>query len=264
MMLESSSKNTPELIVALDYSESSAALELITKLKGLPLIFKIGLELFISEGPTFVHQLVQEEHRIFLDLKLHDIPSTVAKAALRAARLGVEMLTVHIAGGNDMFLAIREKFNETQPMAAPKILGVSVLTSFDQGGWEHVQHALLGSERLSQSPTSIASSVDSMVDAAVHWGVDGIVCSPWELATLRSKHPGLYTVVPGIRYNESSSERKKNFKDDQVRVFSPAEAREAGASAIVVGRPITQASDPKSVAQRILKDIGTFSTDPHG
>jgi orotidine-5'-phosphate decarboxylase len=198
-----------------------------------------------------------------LDLKLHDIPNTVARAALRAGRLGVEFLTVHITGGPEMFAAIRAEFSNLSGGAvtalaplAPKILGVSVLTSFNQANWDRVMKAAGGvtsSDALRPIAWPIERSVNHLVEAAVHWGVDGVVCSPMELSGIRAQNPDVFTVVPGIRPEEPGS--AVSFQDDQARVTTPRQAKQAGASAVVVGRPITKSSDPLAVVQGILRDL---------
>ncbi len=231
-----------ELIVALDFSRSDKAFALVDQLKGFPLLYKVGLELFMSGGPEVVRELVHRKNRIFLDLKLHDIPHTVARAAKQAALLHVEMLTVHLAGGSAMIRAVVEELADI-PLLRPKILGVSVLTSFDDVRWAEVTKSLTG------HAVEVKGSVNGLVEHSAAWGADGIVCSAMELESIRSQFPNLYTVVPGIRPSGVSM-------NDQARVTTPAIAREMGAHAIVVGRPITESADPKAVVRSILKDLG--------
>jgi orotidine-5'-phosphate decarboxylase len=219
-------------------------LGLVDKLKGLPVIYKVGFELFLAGGLDLVRELVHQKNRVFLDLKFHDIPNTVAKAARQAALLQVEMFTLHLAGGSQMVRAVAEEMAEIE-LLKPKILGVTVLTSFDDVRWAEVTKAIAG------HATSVTDSVAGLSEHAVAWGVDGMVCSALELSLIRESHPDLYTVVPGIRPLTSTSP----FKDDQARVMTPAQAREAGASAIVVGRPITQAPNPREMAENCLKDL---------
>lgn len=230
-----------ELIVALDFPKAERALAFVEEIGDLPVIYKIGLELFLAAGPEIVRELVHRKKRIFLDLKFYDIPNTVVRAALQAACLHVEMLTIHLAGGSAMVRMVAEEFAAI-PELRPKILGVTVLTSFDDVRWAEVTKALTG------HPASIADSVDGLVEHALAWGVDGLVCSAAELSSIRKLHPSLYTVVPGIRPEGVAA-------NDQARIMTPAQAHLAGASAIVVGRPITEAADPRGMIERILKEL---------
>jgi orotidine-5'-phosphate decarboxylase len=234
--------HSTDLIVALDYPKPEKALELVAGLKGMPLIYKVGLELFLSAGPEFIRELVHNKNRVFLDLKLHDIPNTVARAARQAALLHVEMFTVHLAGGSAMVKAVAQEMSDI-PTLKPKILGVSVLTSFDDVRWAEVTRAMVG------HTTVVSDSVTGLVTEGVSWGADGVVCSALELPAIRKQFPSLYTVVPGIRPDGAEN-------GDQARVVTPAQAHQAGASAIVVGRPITEAKDPKGAVSTILKDLG--------
>ncbi len=230
-----------ELIVALDYSEATRAFALVKELKGLPLIYKVGFELFLRGGPEVVQELKSKKQRVFLDLKLHDIPATVGKAAMQMAALDIDFLTMHLTGGRAMF---QETLKELQSFGnnRPKILGVSVLTSFDAKLWAEVSQALSG--KISQ----ITDAVTGLVACARLWGVDGVVCSALELAAIRKNNPELFLVTPGIRPPGTQV-------FDQSRVVTPKEAHQAGADAIVVGRPITQAENPREIAEAILKDI---------
>lgn len=230
-----------ELIVALDFPREDLAWTLVNSLDGLNVIFKVGLELFSAAGPQFIRELVHQKKRVFLDLKLHDIPSTVARAAIQAAFLHVEMFTLHLAGGMAMIHAVRDALAEIESLK-PKILGVSVLTSFDDLRWAEVSRAISG------HGSDAHHAVNRMVDTFASSGIDGVVCSALELQGLRERHANLYTVVPGIRMDQVSG-------DDQARIMTPSEARIAGASAIVVGRPITQASSPRLVTEQILASL---------
>lgn len=238
-------KKPTELIVALDVSTSAQALKIISELKGLSVIYKVGSELFLSEGPKWVKDRVKEGCRIFLDLKFHDIPNTVSKAALQAQEMGVEMFTLHLAGGPKMIQATRDELEKnSKRLGQPKILGVSVLTSFDQQTWDDVSFAV------SEKPSKIEKSVKRLVAQARYWGVDGVVCSPHELKTVHGVDPILYTVVPGVRPRGTKA-------GDQARVTTPKEAATLGASAIVVGRPITESKTPRTVVEKILKELAT-------
>ncbi|MBC7692270.1 MAG: orotidine-5'-phosphate decarboxylase [Methylotenera sp.] len=230
-----------DLIVALDFPRADKALEIVEKFSDLPVIFKVGFELFMAAGPEFVRELVHRKCRVFLDLKFHDIPNTVAKAALQASLMHVEMFTVHLSGGSAMIKAAATALAEI-PALRPKMLGVSVLTSFDDVCWSQVTKAITG------HASDVADSVAGLVEHATAWGVDGVVCSALELGFIREQFPNLYTIVPGIR--------PEGFEaSDQARVMTPAEAAALGASAIVVGRPITEASDPRKMAEDILKEL---------
>ncbi len=230
-----------ELIVALDFPRAEQALKLVDQLQGLPVLFKVGLELFMNGGADLVRELVHRKNRVFLDLKFHDIPNTVARAVKQASLLHVEMLTVHIVGGSAMMRAVVEELKEI-PHLRPKILGVSVLTSFDDVRWAEVTKAL------THHAVDTSESVSGLVDSAVTWGADGIVCSALELNEIRSRYPSLYLVVPGIRPEGMSS-------NDQARVTTPGLAREMGADAIVVGRPISESNHPREVVEMILRDL---------
>jgi orotidine-5'-phosphate decarboxylase len=230
-----------DLIVALDFPRPDRALELVDQLQGLPLLYKVGSELFMAGGPDVVRELVHRKNRVFLDLKFHDIPNTVARAARQAALLHVEMFSLHLAGGSQMVRAVAQELADI-PMLRPKILGISVLTSFDDVRWAEVTKCMTG------HAVDASESVAGLVEHALAWGADGIVCSALELADIRQQYPTLYTVVPGIR--------PEGFEaHDQARIMTPAQARRLGANAIVMGRPIFEASDPRKVAERVLKDL---------
>lgn len=242
-----------ELVIALDYSKKEDAEAMIQKLDGLPVIFKVGLELFLSAGPQWVKEVASKEHRIFLDLKFHDIPQTVARSVLQATRLGVEFMTVHLSGGTLMLDAIEKAFRDAElsgeVMKRPRVLGVSVLTSFKKEDWiASISHvAKLSAIRPIDEAVVRYSNL-----AHDHPALGGMVCSPQELKLVRPKYADLYLMIPGIRMDpESESE----FNDDQGRVMSPDQASRLGASAIVVGRPITQATDPRAVVENILGNL---------
>ncbi|MGK5084805.1 orotidine-5'-phosphate decarboxylase [Bdellovibrionota bacterium FG-1] len=230
-----------DLIVALDFSRPDRAWEWVETLKGLPVIYKVGFELFMTGGPDLVRALVHCGNRVFLDLKFHDIPNTVAKAVQQAALLQVEMFSLHLAGGSLMVKAAVKEL-EGIPELRPKILGVSVLTSFDDVRWAEVTKAITG------HAVEVSQSVDGLIEHAPAWGVDGVVCSAFEVAAIRKVFPSLYTVVPGIRPEGFSAH-------DQARVMTPSQARAAGASAIVMGRPVIEAADPRKVVEEVLSGI---------
>jgi orotidine-5'-phosphate decarboxylase len=225
-----------QLIVALDFPDARAALSLIDRLEGTTRWFKIGLELYIAEGNALVAEIERRGYSIFLDLKLHDIPNTVASAVRAASRLGVNLLTLHAAGGADMLQAAVEAASGIE--RSPALLAVTVLTSIDGPQLEATGVA-----------GSATQQVERLAKLAMSCGVQGLVCSPHEVASLRSEigsKPLL--VVPGIRPTGSAA-------GDQRRVATPASAIAAGASYLVVGRPITQADDPGAAARAIVAEM---------
>jgi orotidine-5'-phosphate decarboxylase len=224
------------LIVALDVPTAEAALALADQLEDQCRWFKVGLELYIAAGPAIVEKLVSRGHSVFLDLKLHDIPNTVAGAVRAAASLGARMLTVHAAGGPAMLAAAREAVAGLD--SALQLLAVTVLTSMDQ-----FQLAAIGVRSTSQEQVALLAQIG--LDA----GIRGFVCSPHEVAALRalSGSEGVL-VTPGIRPVGSE-------QGDQQRIATPTYALDQGASYLVVGRPITQAADPALAAEAILMEI---------
>lgn len=232
-----------ELIVALDVDTRVDALALASRLGQHTGAFKVGSQLFVSEGPDVVRELVANGHRVFLDLKFHDIPNTVAGAVRAATRLGAWMLTVHATGGSRMLRAAAEAGTEEahrlgrQP---PLIVAVTVLTSLDADGLRDVGIA-------GDVPTSVARLASLAREAGVH----GVVASPHELAPLRaSLGRDFVLVTPGIR-----PAGLLTADDDQARAATPREALAAGATYIVVGRPILRANDPVAAARRIAADV---------
>lgn len=241
-------KKKTELIVALDFSDGEDALKVMRACSELPVIWKVGSELFLVEGPEWVRERVKEGFRIFLDLKFYDIPNTVMKAAVQAGAMGVEMFTLHLAGGPTMIRGVREelekKFSGKRQSKRPLILGVSVLTSFDQPTWDDVSFAIGGKS------AKVADSVKRLVSQARYWGVDGVVCSPHEIKTVTVADPILFTVVPGIRPKGAKA-------GDQARVMTPKQAATLGAGAIVCGRPVTESKTPKLMIEKILRELDT-------
>jgi orotidine-5'-phosphate decarboxylase len=224
------------LIVALDVPTADAALALASRLEDQCQWFKVGLELFIAAGPAVVETLVKRGHSVFLDLKLHDIPNTVAAAVRSAASLGAGLLTIHAAGGPAMLAAAQDAVSGLKN--APELLAVTVLTSMDQG-----QLTAIGIE---QTP---AEQVALLANAGLASGIRGFVCSPQEVSALRAlTGPEGVLVTPGIRPVGAD-------KGDQQRIATPTFALDQGASYLVVGRPITQAGDPAMAAEAILLEI---------
>jgi orotidine-5'-phosphate decarboxylase len=224
------------LIVALDVPDAVSAIALVDRLENSCHWFKVGLELFVAAGPAVVEPLVKRGHSIFLDLKLHDIPNTVAAAVRSAAAMGVRMMTVHAAGGPAMLAAAREALNGLE--SPPELLAVTVLTSMDA-----VQVTAVGLDR------SPARQVELLARMGLGVGMRGFVCSPQEVAILRGlTGPEGVLVTPGIRPVGADIA-------DQKRIATPAEALRQGASYLVVGRPIIQALDPAEAAEAILQEM---------
>jgi len=230
------------IIAALDVPEAGQALKLAGELRGLVGAFKIGSELFTSAGPDIVRQVHSQGGQIFLDLKFHDIPNTVAKAVAAATRLGVQMLTIHTAGGVEMMRAAQTTAQQTAreyDTPAPLVLGVTVLTSMDSTALADVGFN-----------ADAEKQVERLASLAVRAGLRGLVCSPLEIAALRKILPrDVQLVTPGIRTGREKS-------DDQKRTMAPREALQAGADWLVVGRPIYAAANPREAAQGILADAG--------
>ena len=226
------------LIVALDVPDAAAAAALVQRLEGTCRWFKVGLELFVAEGPRVLKPLLDQGYSVFLDLKLYDIPNTVAGAVRSAAKLGARMLTLHAGGGAAMLAAARAALDGiTDP---PQLLAVTVLTSMDQA-----QAAAVGWGR------SPAEQVDLLARMGLNAGLDGFVCSPEEVARLRSiTGPAGVLVTPGIRPAGTAA-------GDQKRIATPADALRQGASYLVVGRPIAQAPQPAHAAEAILQEMAT-------
>ena len=229
------------IIVALDVPSAESALKLAEQVAPAVGAFKIGKELFVSAGPDIVKRVRATGASVFLDLKFHDIPNTVAKAVAAATRLDVQMLTIHTSGGGEMMRAAEKSAQETAKslgMPAPLVLGVTVLTSSDANTL-----AEIGCE------TNVGHQVERLAALAVKSGLRGLVCSPLEIADLRQiLPPHIQLVTPGIRTGVEKS-------DDQKRTLSPCEAIQAGASWLVIGRPIYAAENPRAAAEKILESI---------
>ena len=225
-----------QLILALDLETREEALAMLDHLGGSIKWVKIGLQLFTAYGPDFVREIADHGYKVFLDLKLHDIPNTVAKAVQSIATLPVELLTLHASGGGEMLKWANKSRNDHAPHL--NLLAVTVLTSMDE-----VQ---LRSLNIEGTPED---QVLHLADITLKSGVQGLVCSSLELALLRARfgHDPII-VTPGIRPAGSAD-------DEQKRVMTPAAAAEAGSSFIVVGRPILKAEDPAAAAQSIQADL---------
>lgn len=230
------------IVVALDVDTSAQALHLVEQLRGTVGMFKVGKQLFTAAGPDVVRRIIALGERVFLDLKFHDIPNTVAKAGIEAARLGVSIFNVHALGGAKMLRQAVEAVTEAaerERMPRPLILGVTVLTS-------HTPESLreVGIEK------ELAAEVVTLAQLCESAGIDGVVASPQEIVPIRAavKSSNFIILTPGVRPAGTAL-------DDQSRVMTPAEAVRAGANFLVVGRPITAAVDPVAAARKILQEI---------
>jgi orotidine-5'-phosphate decarboxylase len=234
-------KPQDRLIVALDVDSEKRALELVNKLKGEVKFFKIGLELFSSCGPSIVTTVKKTASRVFLDLKLHDIPTTVGKAAASLVRLGADIINVHALGGHDMMKKTAEAVKEeAQRLKAipPKVIAVTVLTSMDENNLKKIG-----------INDTMESQVLNLARLAKDSGLDGVVASPAEAKLIREKIGKDFLIVtPGVRPVWASA-------NDQKRIATPREALSNGADLIVIGRPIIEAPDPLQVARAILNEI---------
>lgn len=231
------STNTPKdrLAVALDFPSAHAALDLVDRLSGTCSWFKVGMELYYATGNSLIETLRNRGFHVFLDLKLHDIPNTVAGAVRSATQAGASLLTIHAAGGPAMMAAAAEA--ATSP-DGPRLLAVTVLTSMDAS-----ELAAIG---VASSP---AEQVLRLAKLAKQCGINGMVCSAEEVGTLRTElGSDALLVIPGIRPTGSDV-------GDQKRIATPAAAIQRGASMLVVGRPITRAADPARAAESILREI---------
>jgi orotidine-5'-phosphate decarboxylase len=234
------------LLVALDVDTAADALALADRLRGVAGGFKIGNRLFTSHGPAFVSDLVSRGDRVFLDLKYHDIPNTVAGAVAAAVRLGVWMVNVHASGGLEMMRAARDAAaTEASRLSrrAPLVIAVTMLTSLSQDSMADI--GMTG---------SLPAQVERLAALAQSAGLDGVVASAQEIALIRARCGPSFTIVtPGIRGARDS-------KGDQARTMSASEALAAGASYLVVGRPIIAAADPRRAAEEVAAECRAAAT----
>ena len=226
-----------EVIIACDFSSKEATLSFLDQFKDVKPFVKIGMELYYAEGPSIVKEIKERGHKIFLDLKLHDIPNTVYKAMKNVAALGVDMTNVHAAGTIEMMKAAKKAIDEVNPNT--KLIAVTQLTSTSE---EMMQKELWIDHPINDTIQHYALNTQ-------HAGLDGVVCSPLAAKLVKDVcTEDFITVTPGIRFDDAS-------KGDQKRVTTPAMAREIGSSYIVVGRPITASDDPVAAYNRCVREF---------
>jgi orotidine-5'-phosphate decarboxylase len=227
-----------DVIIALDFSSAKEVYSFLDRFQGIKPFVKIGMELFYAEGPEIVRQIKKRGHKIFLDLKLHDIPNTVKKSMAVLSALDVDMCNLHAAGGSVMMKAALEGLTRADG-TRPLLIAVTQLTS--------TSGAMLKDELLIDA--DMEEAVLSYAKNAKNSGLDGVVCSPLESAKVHGACGKRFlTVTPGIRFDD-------NERGDQVRVTTPALAKQAGSDYIVVGRPVTAAADPIAAYERCLRDF---------
>ena len=230
-----------KLIIALDVETPTKAIDLVKQLHSVAGMFKVGSQLFTAAGPQIVRDILAHDSKVFLDLKFHDIPHQIAGAARSAAELGVSLFTIHASGGSEMMQRAVNSVNEVAAKTGTRasVLAISVLTSIDA--------KILSEIGVTSSPEESVLRLVKLAEAA---GVDGVVASPQEIETIRRtvSRPEFLVVTPGIRPSA-------NEAGDQKRVATPAAAIAAGASYLVVGRPITGAPDPLAAAKQIVSEM---------
>lgn len=228
--------NDPKIIVALDYANAADAINMVEQLDPKLCRVKVGKELFTRTGPSFVEQLVKRDFQVFLDLKFHDIPNTVAGACAAAADLGVWMVNVHASGGRRMMEVARERLEKCSNR--PYLIAVTILTSLSQSEIEEVGYS-----------GETAKNVLALAELTHESGLDGVVCSPLEAGLVRNEIADDFLLItPGVRPRTAK-------KDDQTRVMTPADALQAGSNYLVIGRPITAAVEPLEALREIQAEI---------
>ncbi len=241
--------NKEKIIVALDVPGAVQAREIVAQLRTEVGGFKIGLQLFTAAGSAFVKELVKNRVKLFLDLKYHDIPNTVAKASVEAARLGVWMFNVHTLGGSKMMLRAVDEVREVcdkEHLTQPKIIGVTVLTSSDKETLQEVGIKV-----------NTTAQVLNLANLASNCGLDGVVASPQEVKMIRTEidNKRFLIVTPGIRPVMNAKNQKTDSLDDQSRVMAPSEAVYSGSDYLVIGRPILNAKNKILAVREILDGI---------
>ncbi len=226
-----------KLIVALDFNDQNKALDLVDQLDPQNSALKVGSEMFTRFGHAFVTSLIKRQFKVFLDLKFHDIPNTVAQSCKAAADLGVWMMNLHASGGHEMMLAARQALDSFGPNR-PLLIAVTVLTSMSEAELPTVG-----------VPSDLKSQVLILARLALDAQLDGVVCSAQEAAMIKAKTtPSFITVTPGIRLIGDNL-------DDQSRIMTPYQAIKSGSDHLVIGRPITKAEHPAEVVNKILEDL---------
>ncbi|WP_040948535.1 orotidine-5'-phosphate decarboxylase [Gorillibacterium massiliense] len=232
-----------QVIIALDYPTADGARKLLKSLQGIPCYMKVGMQLFYSEGPAFVRELKEQGYKVFLDLKMKDIPNTVMGGAESITRLGVDMFNVHASGGKQMMEAAKEgmekALSQTSSKDRPILIAVTQLTSISQT----VMNEEIG------IPGSVEDTVVRYAVLAKDAGLDGVVASPHEVGPIKqAAGTGFYTVTPGIRPAGSDT-------GDQSRIMTPKQALDQGTDYLVIGRPVTAAADSRHALEAILKEM---------
>ncbi|MCM3746269.1 orotidine-5'-phosphate decarboxylase [Paenibacillus pasadenensis] len=232
-----------KVMVALDYPDAASAETLLKQLEGIPCYMKVGMQLYYAAGPEFVRMLKARGYRVFLDVKMHDIPNTVKGGAGSVTRLGVDMFNVHAAGGRDMMEAAMEGVEEAlaadASLTKPTVIAVTQLTSTS----EEVLNDEIG------IPGTVAESVARYALLAIASGLDGVVASPHEVGLVKDTcGPAFQTVTPGIRPAGADI-------GDQSRIMTPQAALQAGTDFMVIGRPITRAADPRAALESIIEEL---------
>ena len=227
-----------KICLVLDVSTRREAMDLVRLLHDTIGMFKVGMQLFTAEGPALVREIIETGGKVFLDLKFHDIPNTVKNAAVKAAHLGVSMMTIHASGGRTMMQTVSKTLEGEFGDAKPLVVAVTVLTSFSEATlWE------VGAGR------SVTDQVRNLSVLAKESGIDGVVCSPQEIGLVRAAAgPKFKIVTPGIRLEGQSA-------DDQERTATPREAIARGADYLVVGRAITSSPDPRRALEEMLRSV---------
>jgi orotidine-5'-phosphate decarboxylase len=222
----------------LDVQSRKEALEIVDELKEYAGCFKVGMQLFTAEGPDLVKAIIENNCKVFLDLKYHDIPNTVEKAVEEAAKLGVSYITIHLSGGSEMIKSAVRATEKFPKESRPLLLGVTVLT-----GISAIQ---LDSEL--EIKTDLSQHVNSLIQLGIKNGITGIVCSPSDLANFKNEFKNLFFVTPGIRPSWVE-------KNDQQRIETPSQAITNGSSMLVIGRPILNAIDKVDAAKKIILEV---------